>query len=47
MPSFKVARMVMTDADPAKPRYSIPTDAVNKDGNSKTMRLEMLGFQIY
>lgn len=45
MTDFKVGYMKLTDAENA--RYSVPDEAVNHPGTNPTMRLEMLGFQLF
>lgn len=44
MSDYKVGYMQLTDA--LNPRFSIPTQAVNKPSANPTMRLEMLGFNL-
>lgn len=47
MTDYHVAALEITDAEAEKPRYSIPESAVNKPKKNPTMRLEMLGLQVF
>ena len=44
MSDYKVGCLELTDA--LNPRFSIPTQSVNKPSPNPTMRLEMLGFNL-
>jgi hypothetical protein len=45
MTDFKVGHLVMTDG--AASRYTIPEAAQRNIGLNPTMRMEMLGFQLF